>query len=194
MTSFAKSLGLEGLDPSENCLKAIGELLEDKYSNITSQDAREDKNLIVSLLTESYENLNQLRGSQNIDKQAALLAMIYMKMGYLKSLITSQIPIIDPLKKVALKRKYCVEEIQHMMILKQCYELQNVVYSGSDKTLHAYCHFIEESLQKLKGQSDEYNKYVAVRPDDSTYTTLLKVRVKFYAGATRSISFGGCVF
>lgn len=132
-----------------------------------------DKEYLIDLLNNCYlENRMALQ-----DHNFSATANAYFILGYLKALMCSKIPLIDPVLKVSLKKKYCLEEIADMEILKANYELFNLVYSDSPKTVHAYCKILSEKIVELKAKVEKYEKYVAVRPVDISYKALADVRI-----------------
>lgn len=134
------------------------------------------KNLqnIIDLLRICYLESNETAENSFLVK-AKSIANSFFILGYLKALLNSKIPLIDPVMKVSLKQKYCLEEISDLEKLKRNYELQNLIYSDSPKTLHSYCVLLTAKIEELKKKIEKYEKYVAVRPAEISYKSLSEV-------------------
>lgn len=131
-----------------------------------------NQNLIV-LIKHCYTEADKM----NTDCLASAenVANVHFLLGYLKSLLNSKIPPIDPVLKASLKKKYCEDETLHLEVLKGNYELLNMVYSDSSKTVHSYCGLLIGKIEELQRKVEKYEKCVAVRPELS-YESLFMVK------------------
>lgn len=138
------------------------------------QETSQDKNDLVSLLNLCCTEFENLHSHTAADKTNAV-ANVYLLVSYLKTFLNINVPFIDPMVKITLLRKYCVEDIEDSTILKHNYELQNRVYSDSQKSLHVYADLLGNKIERLNAEKEEYQKYVSVRPKDASYDVLVQV-------------------
>lgn len=113
---------------------------------------------------------------ENVQHSFSATANAYFILGYLEAFLCSKIPLIDPVLKVSLKKKYCFEEISDVETLKTNYELFNLIYSDTPKALHSYCKLLSSKIEELKEKILKYEKYVAVRPPKVSYEELSQVK------------------
>lgn len=138
-----------------------------------------DKENIIDLLN-SFCLEATVATSRNFAEKANSIANMYFILGYLKALLSSKVPLIDPVLKISLKKKYCMEEITHAEALKNNYEVLNLIYSDSPKTIHAYCKLLALKIEGLRSKINKYEKYVAVRPSETSYKSLTEVRIGLF--------------
>lgn len=141
----------------------------------TIQNTSQDKQNLILLLNLCCKEIQELQSHVEFTSKTISIANVYMLLGYLKTFLNINIPVIDPMVKITLLRKYCLEDIEDSSILKRNYELQNCVYSDSYKSLHAYTPLLDNKIERLNAENEEYQKYVSVRPKDSSYDTLTQV-------------------
>lgn len=130
---------------------------------------------LIDLLSNCYLQTKSTR-ENNFWVKANGIANVYFILGYLKAILFSKIPLIDPVLKVSLKQKYCLQEVSDFETFKTNYELLNSIYSDSPKTLHSYCGLLTLKINELKNKISKYEKYVAVRPTDTSYKSLSEVK------------------
>lgn len=152
------------------------------------------KNLNKTPNQEKQNLINLLSYCNNASEENSFTATAnaYFILGYLKALLCSKIPLIDPVLKVALKKKYSLEEISDVETLKANYELLNLVHSDTPKTVHAYCVLLSKRIDELRGKVEKYEEYVAVRPVDVSYKSLASVIT--FAFFIFSVDLFVCVF
>lgn len=174
--SQALSINLENIpNNTQEKIQQTLTALEEFYSQFGLQDTSRDKETLTQLLNGCFAEITNLQAEKSFPEKTKSIANIYLLLGYLKAFLSSKISFVDRLKKVSLKKKYCLEDIEDGKTLLECYEMQNEVYSDTKKTLHAYCELLEEKIKKLLVTHAEYEKYVAVRPKDVKYESLVAV-------------------
>lgn len=165
---FLKALNQATSEDTTITTKAL--LCIEAIKNLKKLKNKEKEN-IIDLLHNCYSENEKFDDTMSISVHANM----YFLLGYLKSFLYAKIPLIDPVLKVALKKKYCLEEISDVETLKTNYELLNLLYSDSSKTLHSYCKLLSNKIVELQGKIEKYDKYVAVRPIDLSYKALFEV-------------------
>lgn len=153
----------------KSCLEKLNETLDkkDKTSVLLVEILRE-------LLLESpkLETIN--KNNCHLAK-LHLIANLYILINLFKSLLNSNLPPVDRLIKLTFKKKYANIERENFRNLLSTYELQNDVYSNSRNNLHPLCENIKEKIVKIDEEIVNFDKYVAVRPENLTYATVINV-------------------
>lgn len=160
----ALNLQLESTDTSiklNACIEIIARLQKLRHK---------EKEYLIELLNNCY-----LECKNTEEHNFTATARAYFILGYLKAFLYSKLPLIDPVLKVSLKKKYCLEEITDVDTLKTNYELLNSIYSDSTKTIHSYWRLLSKKIDELKRKVEKYEKYVAVRPTEISYKALYEV-------------------
>ncbi|KAK4879011.1 hypothetical protein RN001_007157 [Aquatica leii] len=166
---------------TESDLKELSRLcvgnINDLYRKSEMQDKNKDCNLIVDLLKrcgEEVEKLSNVNKDESIFLTLIIVSNAHFLLSYLKILLTSKLPLIDPLVKTQLKKDYCQKESEEFSNIVQSYELQNNIYSCSLETLHPYVPLMKEKLKNLGDKNLELCEYVAVRPQKPNYSAMYK--------------------
>lgn len=130
---------------------------------------------LLEHIKECNINFNKLTKTENFNERLLSIANIYTYLGYIKAVLNAKLSIIDPLSKKTLKKKYCGEAKTLLQSMGQCYVLQNKIYSNKEDTLHPYYSKIEDKIKELDGKNEKLEKYVAVRPANVLYNTVVSV-------------------
>lgn len=171
MSHLRNALNVEVIQPID--LHQTITALTNHIKNAIQGDS-EDKTDLILLLNLCYKEFQNLYNHSAVDRKNTI-ANVYMLLSYLRIFLNINIPFIDPMVKIMLLSKYCTEDIGDSTILKDNYEIQNHVYSGSDKSLHLYAELLGNKIEHLSAEKEEYQKYVSVRPKDTSYELLTKV-------------------
>lgn len=178
---FIKQL-LQTLNISESCDKTSEQIMLQITENMMEMkntssllDHREELNSLSEHMKECSIHLSKLTSTENLNKRLFSLASIYIHLGYSKATLHAKFPPIDPLSKKTLKRKYYREAKTMLESKSQCYVLQNKLYSNRGSTLHPYYFKIEEKIRELVEKNRKLEKYIAVRPTDIHYHTVVTV-------------------
>ncbi|KAK5645761.1 hypothetical protein RI129_004225 [Pyrocoelia pectoralis] len=168
---FASCLNVENNEGA--CLKGIRKL----YGKSSSlQNEKGERDLLLVLFKQCTEEFVCLRKNENLDT----IANLYFLLGYLRTLLNSKLPLIDPLAKKQLKKQYCIEEINNYLRIVRCYELQNSLYSGKIETLHTHSLLLQDRIKALEIKCEELSKYTSVRSQDPTYSTVSKEILHYF--------------
>lgn len=171
LSHLASALKVKVLEPI-NFSQKITELIDHIKNEI--QEETEDIMDFTTLLNLCYNEFQNLQSQTDV-KIHNSIANVYMLLSYLKILLNVNVPHIDPMVKITLLRKYCTEDIQDSYVLRYNYEIQNQVYCDSKKSLHPYAKLLEKKIKDLTQETEEYEKYVSVRPKDTSYELITKV-------------------
>ncbi|KAF2880198.1 hypothetical protein ILUMI_25999 [Ignelater luminosus] len=157
---------------AKNCIGKIEEI----YKNSEIDDMHNDQGTLVLLLDHCIKEFEKLHSIDeiNLSEKLHFISNLHYLLSYLRAFLNSKLPSIDPLVKMKLKKQYCLEEVEELSTLIQGYKMQNEIYSGSDKTLHSHIPVINNKIEQLKQRDIEFGKYVAVRPENITYTFIFK--------------------
>lgn len=174
LQTFAKSLGVASESASEQLLQNCLIQLEQLYQSTKIKVEHEDKNMLATILKQLSEEISKLLNETNVTVKLDSISNVYILLNYFKALLNSKLPPVDRLIKVALKKKYCLEEKTTFEALLLSYKLQNDVYSDSKKTLSPFCGIISERIKSLEEKDADLGKYVAIRPEEISYETVAK--------------------
>lgn len=122
------------------------------------------------------ENYFNLESCDDFDLSLLYVCELHMELSYVKAVLNSRLPLIDPSAKKALKKKYCGESVANFEDLRESFVDVNRVLSGNDKTLHSHYKFVVEMIQSLNDRNEQLGNYVAVRPKEVVYDEVVKVR------------------
>lgn len=174
LKTFAKSLGVVSESTTEEVLQNCLAKLEHLYQSTKIKIEHDDKNLLTTILNKLSEEISKLFNETNTTIKLDCISNVYILLNYFRALLNSKLPPIDRLTKVALKKKYCLEEKTTFEALLLSYKLQNDVYSDSKKTLSPFCGIITEHIRTLEEKDVDLGKYIAVRPENISYETIRK--------------------
>lgn len=93
----------------------------------------------------------------------------------MKVTLNSQLHLIDPLAKKAIKKEHLEEGVRDLEALKDCFELQNEVFSASNETIHTLHKPIKEIIEELTSKTRSLGEYVAVRSEKVQYESVYMV-------------------
>lgn len=181
---LAHTLNIDQLDnntDSTATAKKCIEKIEEIYKNSEIHDIHNDQTILAVLLNhciKEFEKLHRIN-EINLSEKLHFISNTHYLLSYLRAIFNSKLPPIDPLVKTKLKKQYCLEEIEEFSTLIQGYEMQNEIYSGSNKTTHSHVSAINNKIEQLRQRDIEFGKYVAVRPENITYTFIFKVGFNF---------------
>uniref|UniRef100_A0A1Y1KUK8 Midasin n=3 Tax=Photinus pyralis TaxID=7054 RepID=A0A1Y1KUK8_PHOPY len=144
--------------------------------NSSSENEQGERDLLLVLLKQCTEEFECLSQSENIDATVNL----YFLLSYLRTLLNSKLPLIDPLAKKQLKKKYCTDEIEEYLRIVRCYESQNRLYSGTTETLHAHSSLLKQKIRALEEKCEELSKYASVRCQDPNYSAVSKEILHYF--------------
>lgn len=156
----------------ENCLQKLKETFDKEKILIE---------ILNELLMESRKlvELNVENGKLQTESchfvRLNLIANLYVLLNLFKSLLNSNLPPIDRLIKLTFKKRYAIDERENFENLLKSYELQNEVYSNSKKNLHPLCENIKAKIMEIDEKITNFDKYVAIRPENLTYATVINV-------------------
>ena len=170
---FKKSLGVP--DHETNIIEACREKILKLYEGSDITDQNNHKHTLITLLDDCSSIITHIDKEIITTTKLNLLSNLYILLSYLKLILTSMLPPIDPLSKITLKKKYYIEEKINFESLNHSYELLNDVYSNSKKTLPNLCVIANEKINLLNVRISELEQYVAVRPQSVNYAKILEV-------------------
>ncbi|XP_017784384.1 PREDICTED: midasin [Nicrophorus vespilloides] len=134
------------------------------------EDRNNEKGVLISLLAALQEQIGLLE-SDSIN----VFANVYIILSYLKALLNSRLPLIDPLAKIEMRERYCGEEIQHLSELNDSFLVQSRLYSDTKFGLSPYCDVLKRKIGDLEVKRENLSKYVAVRPEDVDYQNVRRM-------------------
>lgn len=130
-------------------------------------------NYLLEDIKKCKENFSAIK--ENSDEIILTISNVYMHLGYIKAVLNSKLPLMDPLSEKTLKKQHC-EKMKIMFDnIGESYLNQNKVYSNTSLTLHPYYHEVQYKITELNNKIRKLNKYVAVRPTNILYKTVIKV-------------------
>ncbi|KAG5864338.1 hypothetical protein JTB14_009680 [Gonioctena quinquepunctata] len=177
IVELAKSLKIDLKQQESSQLsttKIIAALEEMKKINKLS-DYDDQLYKLTKHLQKCSTDLMKLDNTVCLNEKLLTISDLYMELGFLKATLNSKLSPIDPLVKKTLKRKFCERATETFTSMKKCYELQNEIYSNTINTLHAYHEPLKKIIVELNMRDQELSEYVAVRPENMLYETVLKV-------------------
>lgn len=140
----------------------------------TEVGSRKSVQYIINKIDYCNERLVAFNNETNLNNKLLLLSDLFMNLNYIEAIFNSNLSLIDPLAKKALKKKYCLQSIRQFEDIKTAFELQSQAFiEGSE--LHSYIKPVNALLKRLKNKNEELGKYVAVRSKTVLYETMLKV-------------------
>lgn len=152
----------------------------EKYQNtVTGSEHRDAIAKFAETLQNCYKNINQLSevSNESINDKIGLIATTHIQLGYMKLTLNSQLHLIDPLTKKAIKKEHLEQAIRDFEGLKRCFELQNKVFSASSDTTHVLHSPIKEMIERLTLKTQSLGEYVAVRSEKIQYESVFMVRL-----------------
>lgn len=159
------------------------ELCRDALSKIRHPETDVLSEIMQQLRVESLKiETGCVINKENKMQQLDYVANIYILLNLFKALLNSKLPPIDRLTKVTFKKNYALKEKTLFENLLKSFEMQNEIYSNTAKTLHPLCAIIETKIANLREKIVQFGKYIAVRPEDVKYASVIKVsqlRMKF---------------
>lgn len=161
----------------EETVSNIIENLKEMKNTSTLLDPKGDMNFLIDHINECRVNFSKIHTTSNIDQFLLIISNIYMQLGYTKAILNSKLSLIDPLAKKTLKKMYCKEAKTIFKNMGQCYVLQNKLYSNTEATLHPYYFKIQNKIKELDDKNEKLQKYVAVRPVQVLYETIITVGI-----------------
>lgn len=178
LNQLSKTLNIDDISNNhdiDNLVQLCLTKIKDLYAHYATEDVNDDVRTLTILLAESHSNFEKVIEPNDFSQKIHAISNLYCAINYLKILLNSKLPLIDPLAKIKLKKMYCLEEIENFWHIKKAYELQNEIFSCSSTTLHSHVALIDTKIKELEVKEQEYGKYVAVRPENITYNNLSMV-------------------
>lgn len=158
------------------CTQKINEIYD---QNTESPDILNSKKKILNIFDQLCRQVEILKNAEDMS-MLIHTANVYCLLSYIKTLLNSQLQVIDPLEKIVLKKKYCEEERIICTDMKDAFVLQNEVYSGNFKALHPFCAILAIKIKAYEEKEFELAKHVAARPSNISYQSLLKVNIHMF--------------
>lgn len=181
LITFLEDLGASlnmplNLMPEEKFWFCIAQI-KNVYEKFEFADRVDDKDVFVTILQELELEFGKFNEESDVIIKLDRISNVYILLNLVKSLLNSKLPMIDRLAKIKFKKNYAIREKENLEAFLQSFKLQNEIYSNSHDTLHPLCNEIVRKIDELKNEIDRFGKYVAVRPDNLKYTTVIKVSV-----------------
>ncbi|CAH0557511.1 unnamed protein product [Brassicogethes aeneus] len=169
--TFIKEFGLSldvDMDKSpEEILQLCLVLLRKYKNNLKVQQ-------IVYHLENCIKNSKLLGKDNNFNNKLLIISDLFMELNYVQMMFNSNLPLVDPLAKKAIKKKYCLESITFFQDIGKALRLQSDVFS-ENKDLHSYSQPIKSMIKKLEIKNTDLGKYVAVRSKNVLYESVYKM-------------------
>lgn len=167
--SLAKAYKLNS-EPKNN----IKQIFEDTIRIFQNTKAKQS-DYLVAILQEILVENNKLCTENKLLQQLNCIANLYILLNLFKSQLNANLPPIDRLTKLTFKKRYAIIEKENFLNLMTSYEMQNDLYSNSRQTTHPLCECIRRKVEEIDERIVTFDKYVAVRPENLNYTTVIKV-------------------
>ncbi|KAF5287728.1 hypothetical protein FQA39_LY15748 [Lamprigera yunnana] len=154
------------------CVEGIMQMYE---QNIL-YDKHEDCKMLLTLFKQCKEAMDALSDVKEdcLNVRLSLISSVHFLVSYLKTLLTSKLPLIDPLVKTQLKKQYCEDEIKEFSSIISAYQLQNEIYSYSKETVHKHVSVIIDKIKMLEEKNVKLTKYAVIRPRGLNYSAIIK--------------------
>ncbi|XP_044750466.1 midasin [Coccinella septempunctata] len=155
--------------------KCVAEI-KNFQNSVTSAEHRDAIIKFAETLQKCYKNVDKLsEPSYNTNEKIELIATIHTQLGFMKLTLTSQLHLIDPLTKKAIKKEHLEQAILDFEGLKTCFELQNKVFSASLDTVHLLHKPIKEMIENMTLKTHALGEYVAVRSEKVQYESVFMI-------------------